>query len=244
MMNESGVDFGTTLRLQNLCIDNEKIRQRIKQTKEIEVNVVPCILTIFASGGVEKYDGSFAFKWTESMITQLAPPPPPKPVLPPPPPPQPVQQQPVQEEEEFEYEPAPREPAPLPPRQRSRRRKKQAPQRRQQAPPQGPPSRMRRIKDVTSVDELQFDEEETDRHRLPPPTRRIRQDQGGYIEDDSLFDADQVQMREIASAIKSSTTQGSGSDIMARAQAMQQNRDSDEQSINPQQNRPPGQRRP
>ena len=59
--------------LERVCIDNEKVRKRIIKSKRIEITKVPCILIIYQDGGVEKYDGSHAFRWVEDIIQQNSP---------------------------------------------------------------------------------------------------------------------------------------------------------------------------
>ncbi len=65
--------------LKALCIDNEKIRQKILNSKNLNVKCVPCILIYFPGGVVEKYDGESAFSWAQNIIQKIYPPPPPPP---------------------------------------------------------------------------------------------------------------------------------------------------------------------
>ena len=67
-MNSSGVDF-FKIGLQNLCIDNKEIRNRIIQNKQINITSVPCILVVFSDGIIEKYEGVHCFKWIDEIIS-------------------------------------------------------------------------------------------------------------------------------------------------------------------------------
>lgn len=53
----------------SLCIDNKKIRKRITQKGNIiKIELVPCILIIYQSNYIEKYEGKQAFDIIERMI--------------------------------------------------------------------------------------------------------------------------------------------------------------------------------
>lgn len=60
--------------LQSLCIDNKKIRKRILENKQFDVSVVPCILSVFENGTVEKYEGDYSFQFVEQFIVRQQPP--------------------------------------------------------------------------------------------------------------------------------------------------------------------------
>jgi len=68
LIQQSKLDFST---LQLLCIDNEKVRQRIQKDDKIQVTTVPCILDIFSTGIIEKYDNISAFNWVNSIISKF-----------------------------------------------------------------------------------------------------------------------------------------------------------------------------
>jgi hypothetical protein len=68
LIESSSIDFTSLLNLSNVCIDNVQIRNRILKSKNIKINSVPCILTIYPDGGVEKYEGSHTFNWVEEII--------------------------------------------------------------------------------------------------------------------------------------------------------------------------------
>jgi hypothetical protein len=80
--------------LSTVCIDNEKIRKRILKSNKVKIESVPCILILYNDGGVEKFDGSNAFRWVEDIITQFTPQQPTSYQIPPvnTPPPQPLTQ--------------------------------------------------------------------------------------------------------------------------------------------------------
>ena len=71
VMNSSKVDFLKSTGLQNLCVDNEEVRNRIIQNKQINITSVPCILVIFPDGIIEKYEGLHTFKWVEEIISSF-----------------------------------------------------------------------------------------------------------------------------------------------------------------------------
>lgn len=70
MIEQSGVDF-TPLKL--LCIDNDKVRERISKNQKLQIKYVPCILSIFNNGLIEKYEGPNCVDWLRSIITLLKP---------------------------------------------------------------------------------------------------------------------------------------------------------------------------
>jgi hypothetical protein len=80
LISSSGVNFSN---LQSLCIDNDKVRQRILQNEIFNITVVPSILSIYNNGNVEAYEGANAFNWVQEIITRFSPPPQPQPQPPP-----------------------------------------------------------------------------------------------------------------------------------------------------------------
>ena len=68
--------------LQLVCVDNEDIRKRITKSSSVKINSVPTILLLYSNGGVEKYEGNTSFLWLNQIINQLAPPQPPQPPQP------------------------------------------------------------------------------------------------------------------------------------------------------------------
>jgi hypothetical protein len=61
----------SNIDISMICIDNEKIRKRIMNSKNITVTEVPCILNIYQDGSIEKYEGETCFEYVDSMISQL-----------------------------------------------------------------------------------------------------------------------------------------------------------------------------
>ena len=95
----------TELTLINVCVDSSDIREKLSQSNEVDIQVVPSILKIYTDGGIEKFEGSSAFKWVEEVISLITPPIQSQPMQP-----QPVQPQPVQPQPE---QPQPEQPQPV-----------------------------------------------------------------------------------------------------------------------------------
>ena len=68
------VDLGSIVGLNPVCIDNQDVRKRLLKNGKIEISAVPCILLVYRSGEVEKYEGNDAFQWIEETINKYAPP--------------------------------------------------------------------------------------------------------------------------------------------------------------------------
>jgi len=69
-IENSSFDFVNKKKLSTVCIDNDDIRNRILNSNDMHVKVVPCILVIHDDGIVEKYEGDDAFKWVDEIITK------------------------------------------------------------------------------------------------------------------------------------------------------------------------------
>ena len=69
-INSSGLDTNL-INLQNVCIDNEEVRKRILNNKQIGITSVPCLLLIYQDGGIEKYDGDVIFRWFEEIVNKF-----------------------------------------------------------------------------------------------------------------------------------------------------------------------------
>lgn len=221
MIGNTGLDLSNTIQL--LCIDNEIIRKRIRNNKQIEVTTVPCVLNVFSNGAVEKYDSSHAFAWMENLLQRLAPPPPP------PPPPQPVIHVPPvsQKETSEDYEEEMTE---------------------RKMPKLKVPRRMRPIEkaEATSIDDIPL--EEDDRHRNKPQPKRIRQDENNYIEDDDLFSGEMVDNhREPSNVVRNTASRKDPKDLnglKAKADELAKGRDAMDKEYGSMGNRPVGDRRP
>ena len=219
----------TKIPAQLLCIDNEKIRKRLLNSKIVDVKQVPTVLMVFPNGVVEKYDGQSVYGWLEEVIRRVTPPPPPRhemaePIR------QPVRQpsrphvrrEEEEQEQEEEEEPRRRDGPRHDPRHDPRHARK--PQKR-----------------ATDVNDIPFDEEqETDRHRSVPQPRRIRKDETGeFIESQELFSDEQPDIRK--ERPKSLRERGESVDpynTIAKAKEFAMNRDQIESEINSQSRRP------
>jgi hypothetical protein len=210
MITGSGVDFSP---LQQLCIDNAQVRARIKANKQLDISIVPCILSVYPNGVVEKYEAEHAFSWVEDIIKRFAPPPPP---------PRPVVQAPrpvvVQPPPEVEQEDSP-------------------PPKRRMVPVKPATS----ISDIPfDEDGDEDDTEEDDRHRLPKMPKRIRSNENSFIEDEELFQGETVDDRKPPSrkSLKATTKQKEENSIMLKAKEMATSRGVDEHQMNPMSKRP------
>lgn len=82
-MSQSMINFKEVINLTPVCIDSKTIRDKIRDNK-LNIRYVPCILTVYSHGVVEKYDGENAFNWVNDIISSLSTHPlQPKPVTPP-----------------------------------------------------------------------------------------------------------------------------------------------------------------
>lgn len=72
-IENSAFDFVNKKKLSTVCIDNDDIRNRILNSNNMDIKVVPCILVIHDDGIVEKYEGDDAFKWVDEIITKNQP---------------------------------------------------------------------------------------------------------------------------------------------------------------------------
>jgi len=220
-IQNSGVDFPNIVKLQLLCIDNEKIRHRIQSNKQIDVKTVPCILSIYSNGNVEKYDGDHVFKWVNGVIDQMNP----KPT-----------------KEQLEYERAQRAQY-----ERQQQEIREAEMRRLEEMKKGeavreerianeekmaiqsaksyPPSKTRNMKPVTSVDDIPYDD---DRHISKPKPPTIRSGAMEYDMDESLFQDEMPTHRKPESLKSQEDPHGT----LAKMKAMMQGREDIEEELN------------
>lgn len=238
MVNSSGIDFDRTIgaKLQLLCIDNPQVRKRIKDNEQIDIATVPCILSIFPNGGVEKYDGGHAFAWVENLISRYAPPPLPKPMPPPPSREEYEKMDPEQEQNEPEEE--------MRSQARSQPQKKQ-----QRVKPVKVPSRMKPIQQATSIDDIPLEDDGSDRHRNIPQPKRIRQDEDKFVEDENLFAGDMPDNRHepnnvvrVSAADRRTSPDPNG--VRAKAEELARGRDDIDREFSSPKQRPLGDRRP
>lgn len=65
---DSYPNFSSIIGLSTLCIDNEEIRQRLYKSTKLSISTVPCLLLVYKTGAVEKYEGKQSFQWIEENI--------------------------------------------------------------------------------------------------------------------------------------------------------------------------------
>jgi hypothetical protein len=53
-----------------VCVDNKDMRNKIISSS-YQIQYVPCLLFIYGSGSVEKYEGEMAFRWLNEIITNM-----------------------------------------------------------------------------------------------------------------------------------------------------------------------------
>lgn len=204
LLKQSPVDFTNTIGLNSLCVDNEEIRKKITDSIHIEIQNVPCILLVYSDGGVEKYDGSNAFRWAEEIMNKYTPPPPPLSQQ------QYYIQQPSEENDE-DYDSPPQQQRKRPHKRPSRSEIETEP-----IPGAG-----------TAIDDL--DSEDDEDYILQKPPISIRSDAGNFEISDDLFGELEEPNRTVNMGIKSSThiVKGGKADILSVAQDMQKDRDMD-----------------
>jgi len=247
MVSNSGIEFDNTIgkKLQLLCVDNIQVRQRIKNNSQLDVSSVPCILSVFQNGGVEKYDGGHAFAWIENLISKYVPQKPPVPSLP-----QqstiPVQPQESNNSQEEHVIQVPPQEIPLEEKKRSRSKiryeERQIPIPRRMKPEQDEIDENR----STSIDDIPI-EEDSDRHRNIPQPRRIRQDKDKYIEDENLFSGELPDNREPSKIKPSASERIKGPDsagLRAKAEELARGREDIDKQFGSPKERPISDRRP
>lgn len=234
-IKNSGVNFTDIAKLTLLNVDNPEVRKRVCENSQFDITIVPCILVTFPGGSVEKYDGSFAYEWVNSIIEQYGPPPPPPVIFS-----QPITT--AREDTKEEYVEQTNSSNNIPDDSMQNRiaqtvnenyaAKKQkeikVPSNMRPIPQK---SAVSSIEDLPDIDNL----EEDDRHKIPQQPRRIRQDENSYIEDDGLFSGDQVDYRrEPASTIKTNRdiTNKDPHGTMARVKQLEREREMIEKNTN------------
>lgn len=187
---------------QLLSIDNPKIRQRVKQDTRFEIKAVPCILNLYSTGDVEKYEDQDAFRYVETMIDKFAPPPqaelPPKVV------------ETIHPSQDFE-------------RNRIRDDERVVVQ---EEPPRNKPQ----ATPIDMLEEI--NDIPDDRHRIPQQTvPRLRQNDNTFIESKDLFPGEPVDnARELIKPVDKKISNPNTS--MTKAQMMAQEREQIEAQIN------------
>ena len=142
-IKNSKIDFFNVANLSYVCIDNDKIRNKIKRNNMINIKVVPAILTLYLNGTLEIFDGTNAYKWIEDVIQSQQPQP------------QPQQPQPQQ--------PQPQQPQPQPQQPQPQQPQPQQPQPQQSQQPQQPQQpQQSQAQNNTLIEDLFFEEDETE----------------------------------------------------------------------------------
>jgi hypothetical protein len=240
LIENSKIDFTLLFNLTNVCIDNAEIRNRILKSTNIKINNVPCLLTIYPDGGVEKYEGSHTFNWFEEIIDKYNKINLKQNEIPtstisfntPPIQAQSIQPQPIQASNQ------PIQAQSIQPPIKAQTQPIQSQPTRQ---PQ-PVSKLKTIietddnEDITYEEIENYKEEEDLPVNIKKPPKGIRTDSGNY-EIGVDFGSYEEPTREIKKGIKSSTQAVSNtkSDILSAAQALQKSREMDMES-----SRPPG----
>jgi hypothetical protein len=206
MINNYPVDLETNLNISLVCIDNEIIRNQIKNSSKIKINSVPSLLIIQPSGEISLYENQSVVQWFNEQISnnpQLHPPkpqPPPQPKPPPPPPPQhhsepETSPKPIEEDNTNNLE--------------------------QNIPPKKPNSSQK-----TSIENINLDEKFDESITRPPVA--MRNNEGGYdLSND--FGEPESPNRDMTKHTKTNTQPTTGpSDLMSQALAMQKEREKGE----------------
>lgn len=229
--------------IQEVCVDNEKIRKQILTSKNIKIENVPCILIAYADGGIELFTGSNAFGWLEDVISKILPP---SPVitneeLPYTSIPLTTRKQPMNKHVVYEED----VPVVKRPVKRSNYRKNPL-----KSVPVNSMRNETAIENIESEEEGEtyqklgeeediFEEDEEDEDdgsfQIKKPVKGIRTDAGNYEIGVDFGEAPEPQVREVKRGIKSSTQQGTGnkSDIISAAQNMQKLREKEDSMAHP-----------
>lgn len=227
IIQSSPVNLEQVVSLQTLCIDNEKIRKRIHQNKQIDITSVPCILVIFPDGGIEKYDGITVFQWIEEMLHKFTPPPPP--------PPQKSLQQ-LQIEEQQRQKIIQQKKKKLVESQREREKLIQKKKYERHLNKNNQVSEQEIENSYTNIDDLDSEEEvdsqdsdrkQNDRYRHRKSIGSITEDSGNYTQDDNLLGGYQPDNRQAKkSDVKQpvDASQKKTLDLMAKAKEMEKDR--------------------
>lgn len=204
------------LPLTTICIDNKKIRNRIKKDKLFEIREVPTIITLYSNGGAEKYEGTKAFDLIESVTIK----PPPQVVNKPPvkiSPPQPVAVKPIQEIQEEEEEEEEVRPVKIP----------------------------RRMKKISTIEDIPMDDSDRNISK-PPPKRIRQDENAYIEDDELFSGEIIEHTREPSNTVKNGSQKNVQDPFgtLAKAKEMAQSREITENDINSPSRRPMDARRP
>jgi hypothetical protein len=198
------------LKIDTLCVDNEKVRKRVVKSKNVPVKVVPCILLGFPGGTIEKYDGEHAFEWITKVIGNINSSKPQRPTQQGPP--QPIQTYPPQQQ---------------PPQQQ--------PMQQPQQPMRQSPQRGTSVDDLEYYEAPQQPQQPPQQQPMPPQQQPMPpQQQGPPQPDNEYFEEPPIEFRGGVGQNKPKPTKGpdGSSDIMAKAQEMQKMREAEADKSN------------
>lgn len=235
-IRNSGTDFSF---LQLVCIDNEKIRSRIKNNN-LDITTVPTILRLFENGTIEKYDNNFCFEWVDNIINIHI-----------------EEEKLINQKEQQRIQEAHMEQMRMQELQQQMNRKKRN---KSQETEEENIQNIQYLEERNREEEKEEKEEEEeefedpalendddeenefdDRNVSRPIPKRIRKDENNYEEDDTLFSGDAVDnRREPSNSVRAKTkrpTKDQGN-AMSKAEAMQQERAQIEEAQNPNTKRP------
>ncbi len=206
-----------------VCIDNEKVRQKILSNLSIQIQIVPCILLIYSNGVIEKFDGENAFRWAAGIMQKMDR--------------SQVQEQfqPQSPQENSVQQVPPQQPQ-VPPQQ------PQVPPQQSQVPPQQPqiPIQQNPVQQSQSIQQVptsqnsipqipigsqSLNDQPIQNNGMPPVTNNRY---GPAIEDlkDEDGDLEYIERRDVPDMINKSVTKDSG--ILMRAQQLASVRETDE----------------
>ena len=67
------VESSSSLPINFVCIDNKEVRNMVISDPKMQITFVPCILSVFSDGRLEKFEGVDAFKWLENIKSHATP---------------------------------------------------------------------------------------------------------------------------------------------------------------------------
>ncbi len=62
------MELAKKLPMNFVCIDNERVRNRVIKDTRLNIQFVPCILCTYSNGTLEKYEGDDAFNWVNNLL--------------------------------------------------------------------------------------------------------------------------------------------------------------------------------
>lgn len=199
IIKESRIEFN----LQFVCIDNEKIRKQILQNNDIKVDLVPCILLIFSNGIIEKYDDIKAFQWVKDIININIKE-------------KQEEQQKIQRQEQLDIQIKHNEQL-----ERQNKEKERMLLEKEKKIEQEELNIKKKLSQKKYSNKLNTILEEDDRYSSLEPTKSIRNNEGTYIKDDSIFNHEKPEnIRHIKNSIKTDN-------ILLKAQQLEKSREED-----------------